>query len=63
VPLYATDPATAVPPDPVTVKVVVVIEAALIGMLNVAVMVVLITTLVAPWAGVTETTPGMLTVS
>jgi hypothetical protein len=42
---------------------VVVIEDALIGKLNVAVMVVLITTPVAPWAGVTDITLGMLIVS
>jgi hypothetical protein len=48
VPLYATVPATAVPLGPVTVKVDVVIEAGLIGMLKVAVTVVLISTPVAP---------------
>jgi hypothetical protein len=45
------------------VKVVLVIEAALIAMLKVALMVALMATFVAPGAGVTETTPGMLTVS
>jgi hypothetical protein len=48
VPLYATVPATAVPPGPVTVKVPVVIEAGFIAMLKVAVTVVLISTPVAP---------------
>jgi hypothetical protein len=47
-PLYATAPAIAVPPGPVTVKVPVVIEAEFIVMLNVAVTVVLMTTPVAP---------------
>jgi hypothetical protein len=45
------------------VKVVVVTEAGLIAMLNVALIVALMATFVAPGAGVTETTPGMLTVS
>jgi hypothetical protein len=48
VPLYATVPATAVPPGPVTVKVPVVIEAGFIAMLKVAVTVVLIRTPLAP---------------
>jgi hypothetical protein len=48
VPLYATVPATAVPPGPVTVKDDEEIEAAFIGMLKVAVRVVLIGTPVAP---------------
>jgi hypothetical protein len=61
--LYATDPATAVPPGPAKVKVEVVIEAGFIAILNVAVTVVLMTTPVAPCAGVTDTTPGRLTVS
>jgi hypothetical protein len=47
-PLYATVPATAVPPGPVTVKVAVVIEAEFIAMVKVAVTVVLMTTPVAP---------------
>jgi hypothetical protein len=62
-PLYATLPAMAVPPGPVTVKVDVVIDAEFIAMLKVAVTVVSMTTPVAPWAGVTDTTPGMATVS
>jgi hypothetical protein len=62
-PLYATAPATATPPGPDTVKLPVVIEAEFIAMLNVAVTVVLIRTPVAPCAGVTDTTLGMLTVS
>jgi hypothetical protein len=36
VPLYATVPATAVPPGPVSVKVVVLIEAGFIASLKVA---------------------------
>jgi hypothetical protein len=40
-----------------------VIEAGFIAMLKVAVTVVLMMTSVAPWAGVTDTTPGMVTVS
>jgi hypothetical protein len=58
-----TAPAIAVPPGPVSVKVELVIVAGLIAMLKVAVTVVLTTTSVAPWAGVTDTTPGMVTVS
>jgi hypothetical protein len=61
--LKATLPATATLPGDWTVKVVVVMEAALIGTLNVALIVALMATPVAPGAGVTETTPGMLTVS
>jgi hypothetical protein len=62
-PLYATVPATDVPSDPVNVKVDVVIEDELISTLKVAVTGVLTTTLVAPCAGVTDTTLGRLTVS
>jgi hypothetical protein len=62
-PLYVTAPATAVPLGPVTVKVEVVIEAGFIAILKVAVIVVLITTFAAPWAGVTDTTDGIVTVS
>jgi hypothetical protein len=47
-PLYATVPATAVPPGPTTVKVEVVIEAEFIAMLKVAVTGVVMTTPVAP---------------
>ena len=47
-PLYVTAPATTVPPGPVSVNVLAVIEAGLIAMLNVAVTGVLITTFVAP---------------
>jgi hypothetical protein len=47
-PLYATVPATAVPPGPATEKVEVVIEAEFIAVLKVAVTVVLMTTPVAP---------------
>jgi hypothetical protein len=63
VPLYATVPATPAPPGSATVKVEVVIEAEFIAMVNVAVTVVLMRTPVAPWAGVTDATPGMVTVS
>jgi hypothetical protein len=45
------------------VKVELVIEAGLIAILNVALIVALMATFIAPWAGVTDTTPGMLTVS
>jgi hypothetical protein len=48
VPLYATVPATAVPPGPVTVKVEAVIEAGLIAMLKVAATVELTATPVEP---------------
>jgi hypothetical protein len=61
--LKATLPVTATPPGAWTVKVAVVIDAALIGTLNVALIVALMATFVAPGTGVTETTPGMLTVS
>jgi hypothetical protein len=47
-PLYATAPATAVPPGAVNVNVEGVIEAELIAMLKVAVTAVLMTTPVAP---------------
>jgi hypothetical protein len=43
-PEYVTAPATATPPGATTVKVVVVIEAGLIAMLNVAVTVVSVAT-------------------
>jgi hypothetical protein len=61
-PVYVTDPATA-PLGPVTVKVEAVSVAGLIAMLKVAVIVVLITTPVAPAAGVVDTTDGTLTTS
>jgi hypothetical protein len=61
--LYATAPATDVPSGPVNVKVVVVMEDELISTLNVVVTGELTATFVAPCAGVTETTPGRLTVS
>jgi hypothetical protein len=53
----------AAPPGPVTVKLDVLIVAGFIAMLKVAVMVVLMTTLVAPEAGVVNTTAGTLTTS
>jgi hypothetical protein len=61
-PEYVTAPDTA-PPGPTSVKVEAVIEAGLMATLNVAVTVVLTATPVAPCVGVTDTTPGMLTVS
>jgi hypothetical protein len=63
VPEYVTAPATAAPPGPATVKVVVLIEAALIAWLKVAVTVELMITSVAPRVGVTDTTLGTITVS
>jgi hypothetical protein len=62
-PEYETAPGTAIPPGPVSVKVELEIVDGLIARLKVAVTVVLVTTLVAPWAGVTDTTPGRVTVS
>jgi hypothetical protein len=62
-PLYVTTPAMAVPPGPVTVKVPVLIVVGLIAVLKVAVMFVLIRTPVSPAVGLTDTTPGMVTVS
>jgi hypothetical protein len=63
VPEYVTAPATAAPPGPATVKVVVLIEAALIAWLKVAVTVALMITSVVPRAGVTDTTLGTITIS
>jgi hypothetical protein len=60
-PLYVMAPATA-PPGLVTVKVEALIEAGLIAMLNVALTVVLTATLIAPCAGVIDTTLGMTAV-
>jgi hypothetical protein len=62
-PLYATAPATAVPPGPVTVNVDAVIVAAFIFMLKVALMAVLIAISVAPLEGTVDTTDGTVTVS
>jgi hypothetical protein len=62
-PLYVTAPATAAPPGPATVKVDAVIEDGFIAMLKVALMVELMTTPVAPLAGMVDTTEGTVTVS
>ncbi len=62
-PLYATAPATAAPPGPVTAKVEVLIVLGFIAMLNVALMGVLMTTFVAPLAGIVDTTEGTVTTS
>jgi hypothetical protein len=62
-PLNETAPATAVPPGPVTVKDVALMDAEFIAMLKVAPMVVLTTTPVAPFAGTVDTTEGTVTVS
>src|ERR1700674_4884401 len=51
-------PATGVAPGPVTVKVVPLMVAAFMASLNVAKMVVLTATAVAPFAGTVETTVG-----
>src|SRR6202140_4675934 len=51
-------PATGVAPGPVTVKVVPLMVAAFMISLNVAEMVVLTATPVAPFAGTVETTVG-----
>jgi hypothetical protein len=63
VPLYVTAPATAVPPGPVTVKLALVSEAGFMAMLKVALRPVLMATLVAPFAGVVDTTAGIVTAS
>jgi hypothetical protein len=58
VPARPAVPATAAPPGPVRVKVVVLIVAGAMTELNVAVTVVLGTTFTAPLAGVTDRTRG-----
>jgi hypothetical protein len=63
VPLYVTDPATAAPLGSDTVKVVAVSVEGFMAMLKIAVIVVLMTTLVAPAVGVVDTTDGTLTTS
>jgi hypothetical protein len=63
VPEQVTAPATAVPPGPVTVKDAEPIVARLIASLNVAPIVVLIETFVAPLAGNVDTTVGTVTTS
>jgi hypothetical protein len=47
-PLYVTDPATAAPPGPFTVKIDELIVAGSIAMLKVALIVVFTATFVAP---------------
>ena len=51
-------PATGVAPGPVTVNVVALIVAGFMALLNVAEMVVLTATAVAPLTGIMETTVG-----
>jgi len=58
VPEYVTVPATEVPPGPVIVKVDVLIVVAFIALLKVAVIISVIGTLVAPFAGPVEATEG-----
>ena len=53
-----TTPATGVAPGPVTVKVAALMVAAFMASLNVAEMVVLTATAVAPFTGTVETTLG-----
>ena len=53
-----TTPATGVAPGPVTVKVAALMVVAFMASLNVAEMVVLTATAVAPFTGTVETTVG-----
>jgi len=62
-PVYETVPATAVPPGPVIVNDVALMEAGFIAMLKVALIAVSNATAVAPLAGIVDTTEGTVTVS
>ena len=57
---YVTAPATAAPPGPVMVKVVPLMVAAFIAVLNVADTLWLVGTAVAPFAGIVERMVGAL---